>query len=164
MINTDGTQDYDLTEEVLGRRAVAWLLDTLILSVILAILFVVVLLFGLITLGLGLPLLGLLWVVPTLYSFAFIISDTQATLGQMLCGLRVVRNDDLGRPTPLQAGLYALGFWLTVAAGMIWLAVALFTRRNRCLHDMLSGLVVIRAEALTVTQIVNNMGSTWYPR
>ena len=59
------------------------------------------------------------------------------------------RNDDLGPPTPLQALVYTLLFYLTLATSGLLLLVALFTVRHRTLHDLASGLVVVRARALT---------------
>jgi uncharacterized RDD family membrane protein YckC len=40
-------------------------------------------------------------------------------------------------------------FYLTLATSGLLLLVALFTLRHRTLHDILSGLVVVRVRALT---------------
>jgi len=138
-----------LTEGVIGRRIVGWFVDVLVLAVVLLVLKILLFLFGLLTLGLGWYLLGGLWIIPAAYSFVFVASPQQATPGQVLAGLRVVRDEDLGRPSTAQALVYAAGFWLTMAAGVVWLLVALVTSRARCLHDIVSGLAVVRAEALT---------------
>ena len=107
------------------------------------------LLFGVLTLGLGLPLLGVLPFVPFCYHLLFVAGPASATPGQQALGLVVRRNDDLGRPTPLQALIYTLLFYLTLATTGLLLLVALFTIRHRTLHDLASGLVVVRARALT---------------
>ena len=140
--------DADLMDGVFGRRLIAWLIDSLILTVVLAVLGVLLFIFGLVTLGLAMPLLGGLWVVPTVYTFLFVASGNQATPGQALAGLRVVRNEDFGKPTPAQAVVFAVGFWLTMAAGVVWLLVALVTWRGRCLHDIVSGLLVVPQRAI----------------
>ncbi len=140
--------DAELTDGVLGRRLVAWLIDSVILTVILAVLGILLFIFGVVTLGLAMPLLGGLWVVPTVYTFLFVASGNQATPGQALTGLRVVRNEDFGKPTPAQAVVFAVGFWLTMAAGVVWLLVALVTWRGRCLHDIVSGLLVVPQAAI----------------
>jgi uncharacterized RDD family membrane protein YckC len=127
----------------------AWLIDLLLISIIAAAFFVVFFLFGFLTLGLGWGLLSLLPLVPLLYHFLFLAGPSAATPGQQALGLVVCRDLDLGRPTPLQAVLSVLGFYVTLAAGAFWMATALFTVRHRTLHDMLSGLVVVRAKALT---------------
>jgi uncharacterized RDD family membrane protein YckC len=148
MYGTAMLQDDLLTQGVLLRRVCAFLLDGLILSVTLAVLWCVLMLFGLLTLGLGFPLLGLLPVVPFCYHLLFLASPMSATPGQAALGLIVRRNDDLGRPTFAQALVSVVGFYITIAFGVIWLAVALLTVRRRTFHDMVSCLVVVRARAL----------------
>jgi uncharacterized RDD family membrane protein YckC len=138
-----------LTEGVLARRLFAWLIDVLILGLLFAILSFVLLLFGLLTLGLGLPLLGLLPLVPFCYHAGFLAGPTSATPGQSALGLVVRRNDDLGPPSLLQAIISTLVFFATLATTGLLLLVALFTIRKRTLHDLASGLVVVRARALT---------------
>jgi uncharacterized RDD family membrane protein YckC len=100
------------------------------------------------TLGLGLPLLGALPFVPAAYHLLSLLSQAQATPGQQLCGLVVVRDADMGRPALWQAAAAVAGYYLTLATGGLLLAVAPFVRRKRTLHDLASGLTVVRAEAL----------------
>lgn len=141
--------DYWLTEGVLARRVFAWLLDVLLIGLVLVALWFVLLLFGVLTLGLGLPLLGILPFVPFCYHLLFVAAPASATPGQQALGLVVRRNDDLGRPTPVQAFIYTLLFYLTLATTGLLLLFALFTIRHRTLHDLASGLLVVRARALT---------------
>ena len=61
----------------------------------------------------------------------------------------VRRNDDFGQPTAIQAVIYTLLFFVTLATCGLLLLVALFTVRKRTLHDLASGLVVVRSRALT---------------
>jgi uncharacterized RDD family membrane protein YckC len=148
MINEVDEDDF-LTHGVLVRRVLAWLVDMALIGLGMAVLYVVVMLFGLLTLGLGLVLLGALPCAPPLYNFLFLLTRRSATPGQVLLGLCVRRDDDLGPPTPLQALLSTAGFYLTLATGVIWLAAALFTVRRRTLHDMFAGLVMVRTDSLT---------------
>ena len=141
--------EYRLTEGVLPRRFFAWLIDILLIGLILGVLWFLLLLFGLLTLGLAMPLLSALPFVPFCYHWAFVAGPAAATPGQQALGLVVCRNDDLGRPTPVQAFVFTLIFYLTLAATGLLLLVALFTVRRRTLHDLASGLVVVRARALT---------------
>ncbi|MBC7799099.1 MAG: RDD family protein [Gemmatimonadaceae bacterium] len=151
--------DDRLTDGVLMRRVWAWLIDALLIAVIVGVLFVVLLGFGLLTLGLGLPLLGLLPIVPITYHILFMAWGSGATPGQSAMDLVVRRDDDMGRPTLLQAVVFTVGLWLTLGAGVIWLAAALFTTGKRALHDLASGLVVVRAAALlTPPPGFGNMG------
>ena len=79
----------------------AWLIDVLLIGLIVGALWLVLLLFGLLTLGLGLPLLGVLPFVPFCYHLLFVAGPSSATPGQQALGLVVRRNDDLG---PADAG------------------------------------------------------------
>jgi uncharacterized RDD family membrane protein YckC len=141
--------DDVLTEGVVTRRVLAWVIDLAIIGVVMSVLFVGFFLFGLVTFGLGMPLISVLPLVPPLYNFLFLLAPPAATPGQMLFGL-TTRCDRTGdRPTALQALLSTIGFYVTLATGVIWLAVALISERRRTLHDMLAGLVVVRQDALT---------------
>ncbi len=117
------------------------------------------LLFGLLTLGLGLPLLGALPFVPFCYHWLFVAGPASATPGQQALGLVVRRDDDLGRPTPLQAVVFTLIFYLTLATTGLLLLFALFTVRHRTLHDLASGLVVVRAHRLQTAALTGGLGS-----
>jgi uncharacterized RDD family membrane protein YckC len=138
-----------LTAGVMTRRIFAWLLDVLLVGLLVAALWLVLLLFGVLTLGIGMPLLGVLPFVPFCYHLFFVAGPWSATLGQQALGLAVRRNDDLGPPSFAQAFVYTLVFYLTLATTGLLLLIALFTVRHRTLHDLASGLVVARTRALT---------------
>lgn len=140
--------DYRLTAGVPLRRAFAWCVDGALIALAVFLLWLALLAFGLLTLGLGLPLLGLLPVVPFAYHALLMSGHRDATPGQRLLGLRVRREADLGPPTLAAALVFTVGLYLTLAAGAVWLVVALVARRHRALHDMASGLIVVRADAL----------------
>ncbi|MCW3476170.1 RDD family protein [Limobrevibacterium gyesilva] len=150
-------QDDLLTRGVMFRRIIAWVLDAVLIALLCAGAWTFLVFFGVLTLGLGFPLLGLLPVIPVLYHWLTIASAMSATPGQAMMGLVVRRNDDLGSPTPLQALVFTVLFYVTVALGVIWMGVALLTVRHRTFHDMLSGLVVVRARALTPPTVFWNM-------
>ncbi len=144
-------QDDDdvLIQGVLTRRCVAWCVDMVLIGVLVSVLWFALVAFGVVTLGLGLPLLGVLPVVPFLYHFGFLASNG-ATPGQSLCGLVVRNNNDLGPASGGQALAFTLAYYLTFAvSGGLLLVCALFTIRKRALHDLVSGTVVIRSRALT---------------
>ena len=137
-----------LTEGVLARRVFAWLIDVLLIGLIMGGLWFVLLLFGLLTLGFGFSLFVVLPFVPFAYHFLF-VAGSSATPGQQALGLIVRRNEDFGPPSPLQAFIYTLLFYLTLATSGLLLLIALVTIRKRTLHDLASGLVVVRERALT---------------
>jgi uncharacterized RDD family membrane protein YckC len=141
-------QDEVITAGVLPRRVLAWVADAVLLGLLGGVLGSLWFGFGLLTLGLGWHLWPLLALLPFAYSILSIASRLSATPGQALCGLAVRRNHDLGPPDLLAATLFTLGYCVTMAAGVLWLGLAVFTVRHRTLHDLLSGLVVVRRRAL----------------
>jgi uncharacterized RDD family membrane protein YckC len=137
-----------LTEGVMSRRVVAWCLDAVLIGLLMIALWLVLLLFGLLTLGLGFSAMTILPFVPFCYQVLSLLCSASATPGQQMLDLTVRRDDDLGPPTVLQAVIFTLVFYLTLALTGLLLLIALFTDRHRTLHDMLSGLVVVRVRAL----------------
>ena len=154
---TSAMDDYRLTQGVLIRRIFAWLIDALLLGIILSVLWLILTLFGVITLGVGFALYAVLPFVPFAYHWLFLAGRSAATPGQQALGLIVCRNDDLGRPTPAQTFVFTLIFYLTLATTGLLLLVALFTVRRRTLHDLASGLVVVRLRTLTEGPVSWNM-------
>ena len=138
------------TDSVLSRRVIAWLIDAVFLTVLLAVLHVAVLIVGLLTLGAGWTLWPILPVVPFIYAWAFLASAQAATPGQRLMGVCVVEHLTNRRPTTLEALISTALFTISLAIAPI-LLVALVSRRHRTLHDLVSGLVVIHADPLTLT-------------
>lgn len=141
-------QDDLLTRGVMTRRVFAWLVDLLVLTLLCGALWASVFALGFLTLGLGWTLLGGLPFVPALYYFLSVISPMQATPGQALMGLSVVDNDDLGPPRPAQVLICVIVYIVTLPALWVLMLLALVTKRRRLLHDLLSGLVVVRARSL----------------
>lgn len=156
--------DGYLTEGVMSRRCVAWSIDCLLIGVLLWVLWWILLMFGFLTLGLGFGALSILPFVPFCYHFLSLVSAPSATPGQRIMGLTVRRNFDLGPPMGLQAAASVLMFYLTMVTSGLLLVVALFTERHRALHDLVSGLVVVRVGALAAPGAGWNMqNGTSYP-
>ncbi len=147
-----------LVEGVMSRRVIAWCIDALLIGILVAVLFAAGIVLGVLTFGLSLPMLGVLPVVPVLYHWLTLGGRRNASPGQALMGLTVRNWENLAPPTVLQALGFTLLLYVTLAAGALWVLIALFTPQHRCFHDMLSGLVVVRAEALTRLQDDWNMG------
>ena len=136
--------ETELVCGVMSRRVVAWLLDLLIIGVVLAGIWLLCFVFSVVTLGLGRSIFVLLPIIPIAYHWLFVASSMAATPGQALLGLTVRRNEDLGLPSGIDALVFTLLFYVTMALGAFWTLVALFTVRHRTFHDILSGLVVVR--------------------
>jgi len=100
--------------------------------------------FNLLTFGLFSLVIGLLWpAIIVAYAAWRIGGPDRATYGMRLFSLQVRSWE--GRPASvLQAAIMAIVFLVTVPAtsGLV-LLVALFADRRRCLHDMLSGVIVV---------------------
>jgi uncharacterized RDD family membrane protein YckC len=140
-------RDEAFISGVMSRRCLAWLLDAVLIGLLVGVLCVVLLLFGLLTLGLGFGAMAILPAVPFLYHFVSLMRPASATPGQLMMGLTVRRDEDLGPPTGLQALIFTVVFYLTLATSGLLLLIALFTVRHRTLHDLASDLVVVRRGA-----------------
>ena len=139
-------RDEAFIEGVMARRCLAWLVDAMLIALIVAVLWAFLFVFGLLTLGLGFGTMAVLPAVPFLYQFLSLLRRSSATPGQVLLGLTVRRDADLGPPTGFQALIFTVVFYLTLATSGLLLLVALFTVRHRTLHDLASDLVVVRRE------------------
>lgn len=143
--------DPALFEGVLWRRPFAYVVDFLCIGFLVALLWIVFFVLGIVTLGLAWVLLspGALFsfpVVGILYHAFLAGGPRAATFGMRLFDLEL-RAIDGAPPRVLQAGLQALLFYATVpVTGSLILLVALLNPRRRLVHDFLSGTVVLRQQ------------------
>src|ERR1700710_3239747 len=143
--------DDSLTWGVPSRRIAAFVVDWLLIAVL--TMGVSIGFAGIHVMSLGL-LHGpahLFLIVGFLYEVGWIAGPGSATPGDRAMGLSVRHAETLARPTLAESAAFVGLLYITLAAGGIWLAVALFTQRRRAIHDMISGLVVVRAGALRWT-------------
>jgi uncharacterized RDD family membrane protein YckC len=128
---------------VIRRRSLAFLVDAIIIVVLTVIAYVVVAVLGIPTLGLAWLLFGLVFPVVGLgYNALTIGGPNSATVGQRMMGLEV-RMWFGGKVTPLIAAFHALLYWFSLVIFWPILFWAFFDQRKRCLHDILAGVVVI---------------------
>lgn len=121
---------------LLWRRVFAYFVDVLIISFLSWLVVLVASPFWPIVLTL----------IPLAYHSLLIGGPRSATLGQRLFGIEVRRLDG-GRPTLLQAVVQTVLFYVTVTMlTPLILAVTLFNRRRRALHDMLAGTLTVRRD------------------
>jgi uncharacterized RDD family membrane protein YckC len=137
-----------LLNGVLLRRCLAWVIDLVLIGILVWVLWWILLMFGLVTFGLGFGAMAILPLVPFCYHLLSLLGRSSATPGQQIFGLTVRRDDDLGPPSGLQALVSTLAFYLTLATSGLLLVIALFTIRHRTLHDLVSGLVVVRTAGM----------------
>ena len=147
----DPTANPELFEGVLARRIIAFVIDVVIIAVPLAIAWLCIFIFGLITLGLG-------WALFWLFSPASIIwalfyygltlgGPASATIGMRAMELEM--RTWYGAPAYFVLGaVHAIVFWITVSVlTPLILLVGFFNGRRRLLHDILIGVVLINSPA-----------------
>lgn len=141
----DQLTDPALVDGITARRIFGYLVDVLILGAIGVAGHLLVFM----TLGLAAGIVyPLLVVLPLAYHTYFVASAASATPGQRLLGLQVRRLDG-GRPGLLQAFVMVALFYMTLAftSGLL-LLWCVIDDRGRCLHDIFSGMLVVRGDRL----------------
>ena len=151
-MNAIPVDEDGLTWGVPSRRVAAFLIDWLLIVIVTVVVSLAFALVHVMTLGLLRGPEHLILIVGLIYEAGWIASPAMATPGEAAMGLTVRRSDDLGRPTLVQAIAFTGLLYLTLLAGVIWLGLAFFTHRRRAIHDMIAGVVVVRAGALTWRQ------------
>jgi uncharacterized RDD family membrane protein YckC len=148
-------------EGVLARRVIAFVIDVIIITVpvIFATLFILV--FGLLTLGLGWLLFWLLPAGATIWAILYygltFGSPKSATLGMRMMDIEM--RTWYGAPCYFLLGaVHAVLFWISVSTlTPLILLAAFFNDRRRLLHDMVAGTIVVnnaaRAAALRASRI-----------
>jgi uncharacterized RDD family membrane protein YckC len=136
----------DPFEAILPRRVMAYLIDLLPIGLLTLIASVGLSVLSLLSFG----LLGFLWRLLPLVAIAYttlcIAAPGSATIGMRFTSLTLKRLDG-GRPTPLQALLFAILFYVTVAVtSWLILLLPLVTSRHRAAHDFLSGTIMLRSD------------------
>jgi len=139
----------ELFRGVLTRRALAFLIDLIVLSIPVILAIVLIAVFGVITLGLGWALFWLvspatvIWAV--IYYGASLGGPHSATLGMRVMDLEL--RTWYGAPGYFVLGaMHAVLFWTSVSfLSPLVLLVGLFNGRRRLLHDFLLGTVVINS-------------------
>jgi uncharacterized RDD family membrane protein YckC len=143
----DPAASPELFEGVLPRRLLAFAIDVTVILAPVALAFVVIVLFGLVTFGLGWALLAVLYPGTVIWALAYygltFGSPSSATIGMRL--LEIEMRTWYGAPCYFVLGVaHAILFWLTVSLLTPFiLLVGFFSSRRRLLHDMLIGTVVV---------------------
>jgi uncharacterized RDD family membrane protein YckC len=141
----------ELFDGVLWRRAIAYLVDICVIGAIMIAAWIVFALLTVLSFGLLGPGLWFLFgLIPLAYHTLLVSGRHGATVGMRLLDLEL-RSWDGERPVFLQALAHAALFYLTVGAtGCLILLFALINKRRRTLHDVLSGLLMVRSTGLAL--------------
>jgi uncharacterized RDD family membrane protein YckC len=158
----DPKTNPELFEGVLARRVVAFFIDFVVVTVPILLAALFILLFGVLTFGLGwllfwvLPPAALIWVI-MYYGLTF-GSPASATIGMRMMDLEM--RTWYGAPCYFLLGaVHAVVFWITISTlTLLILLVGLFNERRRLLHDILVGTIVINnpARAAALRQVRPN--------
>ncbi|WP_460020792.1 RDD family protein [Magnetospira thiophila] len=133
----------DFYDGIVFKRLLAFFLDGAIIVGLMVGGWVISLFATVGTFGLLSPLFAILILIPLIYHTLMIGGERSATLGMRALGIEVRRWDG-GRPDYLQAAIQTLLFYGSIAAtSTLILVIGLFNDRRRCLHDYLSGSVIV---------------------
>ena len=135
----------EMFEGVLWRRAAAYLIDALCIAAIMLAVLVPFFLLSVLSFGVLAPGLWFLFgLVPLAYHTLLVGGPHAATFGMRALDIEL-RSSNGARPGYLQALAQAALFYLTVGAtASLVLLFALFNRRKRTLHDVLTGMLMVR--------------------
>ena len=156
----DPAADPELFKGVLARRFIAFVIDIVIIMLPVAFAAVFIFFLGLVTFLLGWALFWLLYpgtiVWALVYCGSTLGSPASATIGMRVMDLEM--RTWYGAPAYFVLGaVHAVVFWITVTfLTPLVLVVGLLNERQRLLHDILIGTVVInnpvRAQALRMAR------------
>jgi uncharacterized RDD family membrane protein YckC len=143
----DPYAEPDLFRHVLTRRMIAFIIDVIVLSVPVALGYLFIALFGLITLGLGWALFWLAWPASMVWAIVYYGSTLggphSATIGMRVMDLEL--RTWYGAPGYFVLGAaHAVLFWISISVFTpLILLIGLFNARRRLAHDIVLGTVVI---------------------
>ncbi len=143
----DPYAEPDLFRGVLTRRVIAFIIDLIVLSVPVALAYLFIAVFGLITLGLGWLLFWLVWPATVIWALVYYGStlggEHSATIGMRVMDLEL--RTWYGAPGYFVLGAaHALLFWTSISfLSPLILLIGLFNARRRLAHDIVLGTVVI---------------------
>ena len=129
-------------EGVRMRRFLAFCVDLAIIAFVALVAWLALMVFT----------IGLAWfVLPPMFPTVGLIYEAltvggrkRATWGMRLMGIDARLAADHAPPTHVHAALHAILLWLSLGFPPVF-AISLFEREKRCLHDILSGIVIARA-------------------
>jgi uncharacterized RDD family membrane protein YckC len=131
---------------VLGSRIAAFCVDFIVIGILWLVFFVALMLLGLVTFGLSWLLIAPLFpVVAVLYNALTISGPRRSTWGMRIFGVEI-RTMSGQTPPFVVAAVHALFFYVTVSAlTPLILLVGLLRDDSRLVHDLLAGLIAVRA-------------------
>lgn len=136
--------DPQIGAGILLRRFFAMVIDFFIIGVLFWVAAFLIGIFGIFTLGVGWLAFHVLPALPFAY-YTLLIGGSGATPGQRALSLAVRQDPSLAPPNMAQALVWSLLLYLSFIFACIPFLLALLNPRHRAAHDMLSGLIILRA-------------------
>ena len=143
-----GTQP-ELFDGILSKRIIAFVVDAILIVALMIPAFLVVLVLGFVTLGIGWLLFPPLFAIVALGYVALTLGGSaSATVGMRMAGIEM-RTWSGQKMFPLLAIMHALIFWFSIGLlTPLILLVGLFTYRKQLLHDILLAVVALNSGPL----------------
>ncbi|WP_157231119.1 RDD family protein [Kiloniella laminariae] len=130
------------------KRALAYLIDFCFLAVLGVAAFVAGMIINIISLWLLSPLVAIALALLPLAYHSYFLSQKGATPGMKIMDIRMVTLEGK-KPSLLHAAITTVIFYVTVpVTSFLILLVILFNDEQRTLHDILTGTIVIREQAV----------------
>lgn len=142
----DNDADVDRLDNVRSSRILAFLVDAVAITVLMAIACVVIAVLGILTFGLGWLLFSIVWPVVALLYYFFTLSQTGSSPGMSLFGIQL-RDSDGSMLHPIIGLVHPALFWFMFGIFpllLISFVVSLLDERKRMLHDMVLRTVMVR--------------------
>ena len=143
----------ELFEGVLARRVVAFCIDVVLIATPALFVALFILVFGIVTLGLGWFFFFLYWPAVVIWALAYYAmgfgSPASATIGMRVMDLEL-RTWYGARGYFVLGATHAVLFWATVSfLSPLVLLIGLLNGRRRLLHDIILGTVIINSSVRT---------------
>jgi uncharacterized RDD family membrane protein YckC len=151
----DPVANPELFAGVLGRRTIAFLIDLIVIAIPVIAVSFFILLFGLVTLGLGWALFVLLSPASLVWALVYygltLGSAASATLGMRV--MEIEMRTWYGAPAYfVLGGVHAVVYWISISVLTPFIVlIGFFNSRHRLLHDMLVGTIIINNPARTTS-------------
>jgi uncharacterized RDD family membrane protein YckC len=145
----DPMSQPELFRGVLTRRVFAFLIDLIVISVPVIFGYLFIIVFGILTLGLGFLLWYLAWPATVIWALIYYGASLggphSATIGMRMMDLQM--RTWYGAPSYFVLGaMHAVAFWVSVSfLTPLVLLVGLFNGRRRLLHDIVLGTVIVNS-------------------
>jgi uncharacterized RDD family membrane protein YckC len=149
----DPNSDPELFESLLTRRVSAFIVDSIILSIMVFILTLILFIAGLVTFGITWLTIPIILPISILiYYSATLGSDSRATIGMRMFDIILVPTKGLALDG-WKILIHPIVYWISIWAFAPLLFIGLFTQRRQLLHDFITSTMMLRKSPLQASSI-----------